>query len=383
MSDRVSLERYLELVTQKLLARFPFFGILLVPMRLVPSEQHPTAATDGRAIFYNPDWLESLRKTDEHVLYVLAHEVCHPALGHLWRVGSRDRLKWNICCDLVVNDILDACGLSGPSGTLRFGDTFCGVYMDPAWRGLSEEEIYELMPDPPGKAASPALGGDILDPARDGQAKDSPGNLRDVWRDRLVRAAHAARCRGSVPLGIERVIDGVLRPRKNWRTVLAEFVQPVKHDYDWRRPDRRLLPDLYLPTIAGEGLEDLVVGVDTSGSTWNEQETFLAEVEGILRSYPYVSVWVMTCDAKVHQVWHADQDTPILRRLAGGGGTSFVPVFDRIRELGINPTGVVFLTDGDGEYPDREPPYPVLWVLTARHHVTPPWGRVTVLDREV
>ena len=380
--DTVALPRYLELVAQKLLARFPFFGILLIPMRLVPSGQHPTAATDGRAIYYNPDWIESLRPRDEHVLYVLAHEVCHPALGHLWRVGTRDRFRWNICCDLVINDILDSCGLKGPPGAVRFGTVLCGIFMDPAWRGLSEEEIYELMPDLPAGTTLPLLAGDILDPARDCTAQDPPEDLRDVWRHRLVRTAHATRGRGSVPLGIERIIDRVLRPRKNWRAVLAEFLQPVKHDYDWRKPDRRLLPDLYIPTVAGEGLEDLVVAVDTSGSTWDMQETFLAEVEGILRSYPYVGVWIMTCDAEVHQVWHAGHDTPMVRRLSGGGGTSFVPVFNRIRELGISPTGVVFLTDGNGEYPDREPPYPVLWVLTDRHF-TPPWGRITVLDPEV
>lgn len=396
----LTLGDYLEISSTRLLARFPFFGILVMSMPLEPSEKCATAATDGRRIYYNPEWFETLRQQhDDHVLFVLAHEVLHPALGHPWRCGERDRQKWNAACDLIINHLLKDAGLHGPSDGLYLGQTCKGVHFDLAWAGLSEEEIYMLLPDPPKQYL---LVGDMLPPddegnsdANGGAGQTPPGQpgqkstlagsgaqpLEDVWRGRLIQAAHAAKSRGSLPAGIARLIDQMLHPQKDWRQVLAEFVQPCLHDYDWRKLDRRLLSEeIYLPLLAGERLENLVVALDTSGSIIQEElSEFFAELRGILGAYPQVRVTVMTCDAAVHQIWELDQDAPLPEAPAGGGGTSFVPVFEYIERVGITPSAVVFFTDGDGTYPDRDPGYPVLWVLTPSHQ-TPPWGRTTMLD---
>jgi predicted metal-dependent peptidase len=45
----------------------------------------------------------------------------------------------------------------------------------------------------------------------------------------------------------------------------------------------------------------------------------------------------------------------------GGGGTSFIPVFEWIREQGIEPDALVYLTDGMGSFPRHAPSYPVIW----------------------
>jgi predicted metal-dependent peptidase len=47
--------------------------------------------------------------------------------------------------------------------------------------------------------------------------------------------------------------------------------------------------------------------------------------------------------------------------IEGGGGTSFVPVFDRIHEDGIQPDMLVYLTDTYGSFPAQEPDYKVIW----------------------
>ena len=50
----------------------------------------------------------------------------------------------------------------------------------------------------------------------------------------------------------------------------------------------------------------------------------------------------------------------------GGGGTSFVPFFDKVAQRWDGQTqGVcVYLTDGYGSFPDTAPELPVLWVVT-------------------
>ena len=36
---------------------------------------------------------------------------------------------------------------------------------------------------------------------------------------------------------------------------------------------------------------------------------------------------------------------------------------------------LIYITDGCGPSPNRPPPYPVLWVLTADGEMPAPWGR--------
>jgi len=91
------LDEYLEVTRARLLGRYPFFGILAISLPLVPDEHTETAATDGARIYYNPAWFEQLRRQDDgYVMGVLAHEVMHPAMGHLWRRGERNAPKWNV-----------------------------------------------------------------------------------------------------------------------------------------------------------------------------------------------------------------------------------------------------------------------------------------------
>ena len=69
----------------------------------------------------------------------------------------------------------------------------------------------------------------------------------------------------------------------------------------------------------------------------------------------------------------------------GGGGTSFVPVFDRLNELeqaGDKIDALLYLTNGKGEYPKDKPDYPVYFILgneEERYHKIPEWINVVKL----
>ncbi len=59
--------------------------------------------------------------------------------------------------------------------------------------------------------------------------------------------------------------------------------------------------------------------------------------------------------------------------LPGGGGTRFTPVFDWVERLDRRPDLLVYFTDAKGEFPDKEPSYPVLWLVKGKVKV--PWGQ--------
>lgn len=401
-SVQFSVDEIIRIKKAALLAKYPFFGVLISYLK---SEGHPavwfeerglfpTMATDGVRLLYAHEFVRELQQDPSRdlVMGVLAHETLHAALGHVWRRQQREPLLFNIAVDMVTNFILTQNQIDLPDDCVK---------MPGGWETLSEEEIYERLRKKVNHAlvqaaAQSSLGaGDVLPPPmpgsgsgqddqnnQQGQGGSAGDQLAKIWKDRLIRAAQVAKSQGRCPLGISELVDDLLRPQQDWRTLLALFVQPHAHDYDWLRPDRRLLGayGLYLPTLFGEKIEDLVVAIDTSGSiSSDELRTFMSELRGILQAYPHMHVYLVTCDAQVYAFEELTSQDPVPTEIQGRGGTDFRPVFDQIETRGLLPSAAVFLTDGMGDYPDQAPPYPVLWVLTP-HHQDPPFGTVTVLD---
>ena len=62
-------------------------------------------------------------------------------------------------------------------------------------------------------------------------------------------------------------------------------------------------------------------------------------------------------------------------RAAGHGGTDFRPPFEYVAEHpDIEPSYLIYITDGYGPAPERPPRYPVLWLLTRDGEIPAPWG---------
>ena len=76
-----------------------------------------------------------------------------------------------------------------------------------------------------------------------------------------------------MPGGLSKVIDEIIKPKVNWKAVLAKFLtNTAKNDYSWMKPNRRFIGrDMYLPSLYSERLESVVVAVDTSGSISDDE----------------------------------------------------------------------------------------------------------------
>jgi predicted metal-dependent peptidase len=154
-------------------------------------------------------------------------------------------------------------------------------------------------------------------------------------------------------------------------------------------PNRRLLQyGLYLPSYVKEGVT-VVLAIDTSESISMYWLRRMAEEFARLHEEVRPLLYVIQCDAVVTKVDRYDPAEPVAPedlKPVGGGGTSFRPVFDYVEEQGLSPDVLVYLTDGEGAYPEQEPAYSVLWLLTqslpAHSGYYPPFGIVGVLKRE-
>lgn len=377
MNQQLTNQKIISASLLRLRMKSPFFATLALFARFIPTETMPTAATDGKDIFYNPDFLHSLSAPQQDGL--LLHEVLHAALLHVLRRGVRDAWKWNIAADIVVNGIISqqSC-FELPEGGIR----------DTELENFSVEEIYELLqqqkecnhclnnPDLletslQGEEGKNSVGEQGLRPMRPNQSEGllseaKKAQLESHWRNAMQQAAVIARTtsQGTLPAGIERELGALDTAQLDWRSYLWRYL--VKTPTDYTGFDRRFIGrGLYLENLEGESVK-VYVAVDTSGSIDNQLlKMFLSEVNGILNSYPHLECELYYADADVYGAYELNPDSDIPKP-QGGGGTSFVPFFDKvIASWDGMTTGVcVYLTDGYGDFPNTTPELPVLWVVT-------------------
>lgn len=358
---------------------YPFFGCLALKLKMEESATDETMSVDGRTLRYNAAFVEGLPFA--HVLGVYMHEVLHCALCHHTRREERDADRWNDACDYVINPMVLAAGGSLPDGCL----------IDASFAKLTAEQIYTRLAPPPPAPQSDDEGQEEA-PQGDskGDAAPQPGAVCDApekeeddaeWQVAVKQATQIAKMMGDLPEGFAQMVEAQTRPKADWKAILHRFAQQsAASDYSWRMPNRRYIAQgIYLPEIRSEQMGPMVLYLDTSGSTAPFMAQFLAEFQSVVDAVSPERVYLVHCDAKVHDVQVFERGEPIdAISPKGGGGTSFLPAFQWATDNDIQPACAVFLTDGEGVYPEHAPEYPVLWALSNEYRT--PWGENVVLN---
>ena len=132
----------------------------------------------------------------------------------------------------------------------------------------------------------------------------------------------------------------------------------------WDRLNRRFPMQQPAKRRVRDGI--IVVCIDTSGSVDDQLlSRFLGEISA-LTQVGGLTTYLISCDAKVHQV--IEPGEPIPDKWLGGGGTDFRPAIEKAEML--SPDAVVYLTDGEGTYPAKCD-IPLLWAFSTRRAVSP------------
>lgn len=328
----------------------PFFGMLALRLKLVERAETKTLAVDGKHIFYNADFVKSL--SPSLTKSALAHEVGHCIFDHLGRRGARNPRKWNCAGDYVINDTIKNAGFELGENWLH----------NPAYAGMSADHVYSLLPD---NEDGEGGGGDPLDEMIDATGSDTECNALD-WKIATVQAASAAKAMGKLPASLARFIDELTAAKVDWRDRLRRFItETSRDDYSWLRPNRFFLTQgLYLPGLHSENMGEIVVAIDTSGSIDRPTlNAFGAEIKAIVGGARPKKTTVIYCDAAVNHVDTFDPNDELHFDMHGGGGTDFRPPFEYVKEAGITPVCLVYLTDGYGTFPATAE-FPTLWCCT-------------------
>lgn len=410
----------MEKVGIRLIQTSPFYASLISQMRKIEctgtlADQIPTEAVaveNGRINFYfNPKFLETL--TVDEAVAVMQHECNHVILGHLTRM--RDEYKENstlanIAQDMNANKHIQklpkgACTTQSITEqylkqmnvklNLKDEDTSENYYKElkkhankmeigQDGEGNTEITMKDSKGNTIGKMKVKTICSNGSKQSDENEHGEVPELAKEVIRQAIQEAKEANdKARGLLPSGLEDAINEWLKPPViSWRTLLKQFfAASIKSGSkrSWKRPNRRF-GEFQKGKISDHTI-CVNIAIDTSGSVGDDDlKDFLAEIKGIQACYKG-TINVMQCDAKIQQVYKLDKYKPVSNKFKGRGGTSFIPVFDYIKEKHLKTDLLIFFTDLEGDQDQcKKPPYRVLWVSTkSTRHQKMPFGSVISL----
>ena len=361
----------------------PFFAHLVMNMSIKEDKSGrlpvPTMGVDskGNAI-YNAKFIDDL--TDAQLKGVLCHETMHVALQHLIRLGKKQTLLWNVATDMAINWIITQEGYQLPekgiipdhSGRVIIETEEGKKYFDVD--GKTAEQLYEELikelpeckcdchdgagkcgsgtsdPNGTGGQCCPCQGGFDNHFYGDDMSDAEQEALSKEWRGKLVDAATAAKARGKLPGSIERLVDELLNPKLDWKTILHQFItKDIPYDYTMRKPGRRSHSlGIYLPDVLKENL-NITCTVDTSGSISKEEyQVFATELMAMASSFQQIDMDIVYWDTRVVgeiKVQRGKEKDIIEKAHLGGGGTSMSCLGEHFKDK-QPPKIMIHLTDG-------------------------------------
>lgn len=303
-------------------------------------------------------------RDDEHgVWYPVRAVSTQPHDGLVYNLSTEDHtyiaagyLVHN--CDFVINDWLIEMGVG------QF-PSVGGLY-DPRLKGMSADEVYDLLMREPGrcKGARGFRGGlgDVLydSPARRLYRGDAV-TLDDVYKRCVAAGMSCSQGRGTLPAGLLEEVRSLFTPPVPWDVELARWMEenvPMVREplRTYARASRRQssTPDIPRPArfVPQEWKDACTFGVvlDTSGSMDRE---LLGRALGAIASYAEARdvprVRLVLCDAAPYdQGFVAPTDLRGVYPLKGRGGTVLQPALSFLHSRPDFPTGapVMVITDG-------------------------------------
>jgi predicted metal-dependent peptidase len=370
------------------------------------TDQVPIAACDDKYLYINPKTFFEY-KLGERV-FVCCHEIFHCMCEHcalLHNLTAKqvinypdgtslpfDEGQFQIAMDLVNNALLVESKVGDyntdwhlsdkVTGSMSVLDSYRTIYKKQP-KGGQDNKSGQGTGSGAGQTTPGSKGFDkhLKPGGGTGQTPNEAMSQRNdtAWKTAINAAVASARMQGNLPLGLERLFGKLMNPEVDWTELLRAAISKKlgQGGSSWSTLDPQLVVrGIGAPGRVAYGAGKIIVGVDTSGSIdQSMMDRFMSECAGILDDVNPKQLILIQCDAAIHEVVECSDSTDLKRKILGGGGTDFTPVFDHIEKEGDYPDMFIYFTDGLGKYPGKAPPYPVIWGNINKDHKYP-WGDV-------
>lgn len=374
-------KRLIEKARASIVLDHPFFASIMLKRPFVERFDIPTlAVTADGAIFYNPLFIS---KWDvDQIVWAICHEVLHYASGHGVRRGARDMRKWNQAGDMWINDTLKEAVIGRPIPNCLDVPGSAARTVEDIYASFPPDDDNEGGDQPPNQPPPPPSGGQPPPPEQDGGDQGDPmaddleeSELSDAEKSEIdgtrkievAEAAQVAKMKGKLPGVLQKFAEATVDSKVPWYDVLERFMtERVRNDYSWARPNRRYMPDFYLPTIDGIGaMGEIVIQVDISGSVSRQEiRCYNGHIKRIVEQCHPTKVHVIYTDTEVRKHDTYDNPTEVEIQYHSGGGTHMPAGFDYIEAQGLSPEVVITLTDGYTGW-DQAPPFPTIHCISS------------------
>ena len=358
-------------------------------------------STDGCALWFDPQQVvEDFRADRDSIARQILHVTLHCLLGHLeLRPSFEKTTAFDWSADLKAAQLAEGlCGYAfATTDGSRLGSLDDCPHLRPLYDALVQDPHQRSYLHRAAKSArfdDHALWTPPTPPSVQGAGgSSSNGNGPPNWAQ--IRQSMLDGTGGKLPGSCAGMLtENFSVPDRGMS--FAEFLRR------FASPEERMLldPDSFDPRWYHLGMEyygdipllepselsepplpdDLVIALDTSGSCSGEVcKRFLKETLGILRDISSgvsrFRVLLLQCDTKIQQqvmLESPEQVEDLFRSFTahGFGGTDFRPVFQRVDELRQNGTlprvrGLLYLSDGWGEFPNHPTDYPTAFLIPA------------------
>ena len=412
----------IEALKRRMLVKYPFFGSTIAGTMYKEDKRIKTASTDGKCIYYNPDFLNGL-SLDQQV-FVLAHEVCHIAFNHIMRREGKEHKLWNIATDAVINQFLLRDGLSGIDGIVDRKDAInydADSYYELLLRERENKDNSNNSNDDSSNNSSDNSSNDNESGNGNGQDDDQKEkdddesyghDSHDMWDDAISRAkeegkvdtssvnekdffdenvkekkrlieklkkdmakdvAKASSGRGDTLGGFKDV--GSASSLIDWRYYLKEA---TNYDVDWSYRNATIEDGVVTAKLEEKPFPVTEIVLDTSGSISEDLlRNFLRECKNIFK---YSRLRVGCFDTQFYGFNDIRSEDDIEKMsFSGGGGTDFdvaVNAFSRRTE------NKIIFTDGCANMPSRS--VNAIWIVfgMVKNEIKPLGGKVIYICGE-
>ena len=389
----------IEVLKRKMLVKYPFFGSVVTNVDYKESKDIIAAATDGKIIYYNPDFLNGLNISEQ--IFIFAHEVCHIAFNHILRSENKDNDLWNIATDAVINQFLKQDSLTMVQGGVDIKEAI----------NYDVETLYEKLLQNKQSLESDKSKQDVGHDSHElweqavkkykeenvNEKKDKTGlekkqeelektgekdafkkNLEEKkkqlegLKEEILKQSLQA---GTLANGDVRSISdiGTSKPIIDWRYALREA---IKYDVDWSYKNAIIEDGIIKANLEEQPIPEAEIVLDTSDSINNKLlRGFLRECKNILKQSRLKVGCFDTKFYGFHEIKTlSDIDNMILE---GGGGTNFEVAVNAFTRRVENK---IIFTDGYASMPNTS--IDVIWIVFGNKKINPKSGKVIYIDND-